>query len=177
MDETSYGKDPEIDPTLREEQERREQDEEFARRVRREVRRINRGEADREMEEEERAEEAEREAEEENRRRRERRSSRLVALLFTGGILTKEEVKRLYPYLMCVGAMFFLSIFVLFSALRLDIRRTRMEKELQQLREKSVRQSERIYSLTSRQVIMEQLEARGLELEELPTQTFIIDGD
>ena len=51
MDETSYGKDPEIDPTLREEQERREQDEEFARRVRREVRRINRGEADRDMDE------------------------------------------------------------------------------------------------------------------------------
>ena len=49
--------------------------------------------------------------------------------------------------------------------------------KLQQLREKSVRQSERIYSLTSRQAIMEQLEARGLELEELPTQTFIIDGD
>ena len=60
-------RDHEFDPVTPEEQARREQEEEFARRVRREVRRMERGEAeediraDEEREAEERAEAEERE--------------------------------------------------------------------------------------------------------------------
>lgn len=169
--------DTEIDPSQREEQERAEAEREFARRVRREVRRINSGEADEQMAEEER-EDKQRETEAEaERERQQRRSSRAFSLLFTGNILTNDEIRRLYPYFICVATMFFLSIFVLFSALRLDIRRSRLQDELKLLHEKSVRQSEQLYRSTSRQAVIEQSQARGLNLQELPTQTFIMENE
>ena len=75
-------RDHEFDPVTPEEQARREQEEEFARRVRREVRRMERGEAEediradeeREAEERAEAEEREREAEEKKRRKEEKRA-------------------------------------------------------------------------------------------------------
>jgi len=106
-----------------------------------------------------------------------RRCGLLLRMLFTGGILTKEQMRRLYPYLVCVATMFFLSIFVLFSALRLDIRRSRLQDELKLLHEKSVRQSEELYRSTSRQAVIEQSQSRGLSLQELPTQTFIMENE
>lgn len=169
--------DTEIDPSQREEQEREEAEREFARRVRREVRRINSGEADDQMAEEEREEREREAAKQAEREKQRRRSSRTLRLLFTGSILTKDEIRRSFPYLVCVAAMFFLSIFILFSALRLDIRRSRLQEELKLLHEKSVRQSELLYRSTSRQAVIEQSQARGLNLQELPTQTFIIEAD
>jgi hypothetical protein len=78
---------------------------------------------------------------------------------------------------MFVAGMFFLSIFILFTALRWDIKRSRLQDELRVLQEQSVRQSEQLYRATSRGAIIEQSKARGLNLEELPTQTYIIDND
>ena len=57
---------------------------------------------------------------------------------------------------MFVAGMFFLSIFILFSALRLDIKRSRLQDELRVLQEQSVRQSEQLYRATSRSAIIEQ---------------------
>lgn len=115
--------------------------------------------------------------EEKRRRRAERRQKNIFRQLYSGEILTKDEVRALYPYLMVLGVTFLLSMLVLFSALRLDINRTRLQNELKVLQEQSVRQSEKLYRATSRSAIIEQSKARGLNLEEMPTQTYIIDND
>ena len=115
--------------------------------------------------------------EEKRRRRAERRQKNIFRQLYSGEILTKDEVRALYPYLMVLGVTFLLSMLVLFSALRLDINRTRLQNELKVLQEQSVRQSEKLYRATSRSAIIEQSKARGLNLEEMPIQTYIIDND
>lgn len=161
-------RDHEFDPVTPEEQARREQEEEFARRVRREVRRMERGmergeaeediRADEEREAEERAE-----AEERERRERRRRSSTFWQL-FSGTILVREGVSKYYPYMLTIAGMFFLSIMVMFWSLHLDMRYTRLERDVQKLRERSIRLQEQRYQRTTHSAIVEQLRARGIEL-------------
>lgn len=115
--------------------------------------------------------------EEKRRRRAERRQKNIFRQLYSGEILTKDEVRALYPYLTVLAITFLLSIVVLFSALGLDISRTQLQNELKVLQEQSVRQSEKLYRATSRSAIIEQSKARGLNLEELPIQTYIIDNE
>ncbi len=176
-----FDEDIEIDPSFREERERAAADAERDRRIRQEVVRVLSGEAEEDLAEDERLrlEQKEREAEEREAEERRRNSwwNKWFQALFTGEILTNEETRHIYPYLMFVAGMFFLSIFILFSALRLDIKRSRLQDELRVLQEQSVRQSEQLYKATSRSAIIEQSKARGLDLEELPTQTYVIDND
>ena len=140
-----------------EEQARREQEEEFARRVRREVRRMERGEAEEDIRADEEREAEERaEAEERERRERRRRSSTFWQL-FSGTILVREGVSKYYPYMLTIAGMFFLSIMVMFWSLHLDMRYTR-------LRERSIRLQEQRYQRTTHSAIVEQLRARGIEL-------------
>ncbi len=88
-------RDTEFDPVNPEEEARRRQDEELARRVRREVLRIGRGEADEEIRADMEREAAERaEAEERENKERRRRAS-LVRQFFTGTILVREGVSRI----------------------------------------------------------------------------------
>ena len=171
-----YDEDIEIDPTYREERERAAEDAERNRRIRQEVVRVLSGAAEQDLAEDERLRQEQEAAEAEERRQNSWWNTTFKAL-FTGEILTKEKIKHIYPYLMFVAGMFFLSIFILFTALRLDIKRSRLQDELRVLQEQSVRQSERLYKATSRSAIIEQSKARGLNLEELPTQTYIIDND
>ena len=132
-------RDHEFDPVTPEEQARREQEEEFARRVRREVRRMERGEAEEDIRADEEREAEERaEAEERERRERRRRSSTFWQL-FSGTILVREGVSKYYPYMLTIAGMFFLSIMVMFWSLHLDMRYTRLERDVQKLRERSIR--------------------------------------
>ena len=151
-------RDHEFDPISPEEQVRREQEEEFARRVRREVLRMERGEAEEDI----RADE-EQEAEERERRERRRRSSTFWQL-FSGTILVREGVSKYYPYMLTIAGMFFLSIMVMFWSLHLDMRYTRLERDVQKLRERSIRLQEQRYQRTTHSAIVEQLRARGIEL-------------
>ncbi len=156
--------DHEFDPVTAEEQERRARDEEFARRVRREVRRIERGEADEDIRADEAAEAAERaEREVEERKARRRRSSTFWQL-FSGTILVREGISRSYPYLLAIAGMFFLSIVVMFSALHLDVKHARLEHEVQMLHERSIRLQEQRYSRTPHSVVVEELSRRGIDL-------------
>lgn len=176
-----YDEDIEIDPSFREERERAAAEAERDRRIRQEVVRVLSGKAEEDLAEDERLRAEQEAAEEEEREREERRRNswwnKWFQALFTGEILTNEETRHIYPYLMFVAGMFFLSIFILFTALSLDIKRSRLQDELRVLQEQSVRQSEQLYKATSRSAIIEQSKARGLNLEELPTQTYIIDND
>ena len=82
-------RDHEFDPITPEEQARRDEEADFARRVRREVRRMERGEADEDLRADEEREAAERaEAEQREARERRRRSSTLWQL-FSGTILVR----------------------------------------------------------------------------------------
>ena len=137
-------RDHEFDPVTPEEQARREQEEEFARRVRREVRRMERGEAEEDIRADEERE-AEERAEAEERERR-------------------EGVSKYYPYMLTIAGMFFLSIMVMFWSLHLDMRYTRLERDVQKLRERSIRLQEQRYQRTTHSAIVEQLRARGIEL-------------
>lgn len=157
-------RDHEFDPVTPEEQARREQEEEFARRVRREVRRMERGEAEEDIRADEEREAEERaEAEERERRERRRRSSTFWQL-FSGTILVREGVSKYYPYMLTIAGMFFLSIMVMFWSLHLDMRYTRLERDVQKLRERSIRLQEQRYQRTTHSAIVEQLRARGIEL-------------
>ncbi len=158
--------DHEFDPVTPEEQARREQEEELARRVRREVRRIQRGEADDDLRADEEREAAER-AEEEARERREhcRRTSTFWQL-FSGSILVRDGVSQSYPYLVAIAGMFFLSIVVMFRTLHLDMKYTRLEREVQLLRERSIRLEELRYRRTTHSAITAELQARGIGLQD-----------
>ncbi len=176
-----YDEDIEIDPTEREERERAAAAAERDRLIRTQVVRVMTGQADEDLAEDERLRAEQEAAEEEAREAEERRKNsplnKLIGLLFTGDILVNKEISRYYPYLICFALMLLLSIIIMFSALSLGIKRSRLENELKVLQEQSIRQSEQLYKATSRSAIIEQSKARGLDLEELPTQTYIIDND
>ena len=176
-----YDEDIEIDPSFREERERAAAKAERERMIREQVVRVMSGAAAEDLAEDERLRLEQEAAEQEEREREERRQNswwnKTFKAIFTGEILTNEETRHIYPYLMFVAGMFFLSIFILFTALLWDIKRSRLQDELRVLQEQSVRQSEQLYRATSRGAIIEQSKARGLNLEELPTQTYIIDND
>ena len=176
-----YDEDIEIDPSFREERERAAAKAERERMIREQVVRVMSGAAAEDLVEDERLRLEQEAAEQEEREREERRQNswwnKTFKAIFTGEILTNEETRHIYPYLMFVAGMFFLSIFILFTALRWDIKRSRLQDELRVLQEQSVRQSEQLYRATSRGAIIEQSKSRGLNLEELPTQTYIIDND
>ena len=164
-------RDTEFDPVNPEEEARRRQDEELARRVRREVLRIGRGEADEEIRADMEREAAERaEAEERENKERRRRAS-LVRQFFTGTILVREGVSRSYPYMLCMAVMLFASIFVMFMALRLDMRHTELEREVQKLRERSIRLEEERFRTTTHSAIVERLRQRNIPLYDAPGET------
>ena len=157
-------RDHEFDPVTPEEEARRAEEEEFARRVRREVRRMERGEADEDIRADEERE-AEERAEEEERARRERRlRSSTFWQLFSGTILLREGISKYYPYMLTIAGMFFLSIVVMFWSLHLDMRYSRLEREVQILRERSIRLQEQRYRRTTHSAILEELHRRGIHL-------------
>ncbi|MBR2351831.1 MAG: hypothetical protein IKA70_02700 [Alistipes sp.] len=151
----------------------RERQEEILRLVRSEVRRIDSGEAAEEM-----AAEAAREqeaTEAEQRRKSRYRWLHYVVSMLTGEILVTEEIKRIYDHLSFIALMFFISIVVLFSALHLDTRRDKLEREVKSIHEKSVRMKERLFRESSHSAIMRRLNERGLELEDPQAPTIVIE--
>ncbi len=168
--------DPNDTPEEVEAQRRQEEQEaELARKIRREVLRVQSGEAqaeiDQEREEQERHKHEQRVA---DRMERRRKRSAFWQLL-TGNILVNKGVARYYPHMIAVVAMFFLSIVVMFFSLHQDMKYSRLERDVQLLREKSLRfQSER-YQRSSHSAIKEQLERRGIKLEEAIAPSTLID--
>ena len=159
-------KDHEFDPVTPEEEARRRQEEEFARRVRREVLRIERGEADEDI----------RADMEERQRRERRRKASTFWQLFSGTILVHEGVSKYYPYMLSIAGMFFLSIAVMFTTLHLDMKYSRLEREVQILRERSIRLQEQRYRRTTHSAIVERLRERGIDLSDPSAPGEIIEN-
>ena len=143
--------DHEFDPVTDEERAAREREEELARRIRREVLRVQSGEA-------------EEEARQEEQRKEERRRSNIFWLLFSGNILVRKGASEYYRYMICIAAMFFVSIFVMFTALHLDMKYSRLYREVQMLRERSTRLQEQRFRHTTHSAILEELRRRGIDL-------------
>ena len=168
-------RDHEFDPAAPDEEACRLQDEEFARRVRREVLRMERGEADEEIRADLEREAEERAAAEEEERRERRRRANLVRQFFSGTILVREGASRYYVYMLYIASMFFVSIVVMFLGLGLDMRHTELEHRAQLLRERSLRLEEQRFRATTHSAIVERLRERGIPLCEPPAPGETID--
>ena len=146
--------DTEFDPATDADREAAAREAELARKIRREVLRVQRGEADDEQRaEQERAARMER-----------RRKSSFLWLLFSGNILVRESFSGYYRYLIYMAVTFFVSIFVMFTALHLDMKYTRLEREVQLLRERSVRLQEQSFRSTTHSAVVRALAERGIPL-------------
>lgn len=145
-------------------EERREQEqrEEIKRIVRGEMRRVETGEADEDIAEDIRREQEQQE--EAERKNRHPRWLQGIRLFLTGEILIDSEISRFYNYASYIALMFFLSIVTLFAALRLEMRRDGLEREVELLHERSIRMKELRYNMSSHSAIVERLRARGIEL-------------
>ena len=86
------------------------------------------------------------------------------------------DAAKYYPYMLTIAGMFFLSIMVMFWSLHLDMRYTRLERDVQKLRERSIRLQEQRYQRTTHSAIVRQLEARGIELYDPLAPGEIIDN-
>ena len=156
----------EFNPLTEEELRQMEEDEEFRRRVRREVLRVQSGEADEDIERDrEEQEEAERE-EQERRAKKQKRRSRLFWQIFSGNILVNKSVAENYHYFAAIAVMCFVSIAVMFMTLYADLRYSQLERELQLVRERSIRLQEQLYNNTTHAAIKEQLKERGIPLKD-----------
>lgn len=161
--------DLDFHPERAEEEARRAEEEQLARRVRREVLRIQRGEAEEDLRADLEAEEAAAREEAMRQAKAERKAANPIFRLLSGSILVSRGVTRNYPYLLTIAGMFFLNIVVLFWSLHLDLRYSRLEREVQKLREQSIRLEERRYRLTTHSAVVKELARRGIELAD-PTE-------
>ncbi len=156
--------DLDFNPERAEEERLRAEEELFARRVRREVLRVQSGEAEEDIRADREREEEHRRAEAEVEARRARRRANPLFRLLSGSILVGEQAARYYPYMLTIAAMFFVNIVVLFWSLHLDVRYSRLEREVQKLRERSIRLEEQRYRRTTHSAVAAELARRGIEL-------------
>jgi hypothetical protein len=147
----------------REEQEAAER-EALARTIRREVLRVNSGEADEELRAEREQMEAERQASEAEEEKSQRRNASIWRQMFSGRILVHDTVRENYRYIAIIAAMFLLSIAVLFWTLSLDITFARLDSEVQLLHERSIRLQEECYRRSSHSAIVERMQERDMNL-------------
>lgn len=165
-----------FNPVTEEDLLREEQDEEFRRRVRREVMRMQSGEADEEIERDREMAQAEREEAEQQERQERKRRSRLGWQLLSGSILTSQGVKDSYRYLAIIAVMSFISIVVMFGTLYSDLRYSQMEDQVQLLRERSIRLQEELHKKTTHQAVRDELARRGMDLHDPQQTKTIVDN-
>lgn len=156
----------EFNPLSEEELEQRQADEKLERLIRSQIRRVQSGEADEQM-----RQEAEKEREQEQEQMREEarkrlKRSRLFWQLFSGNILVNRNVAENYRYFIAIAITSFVSIAVLFMALYAEDRFSKVEREVQLLRERSIRLQEQLFSRTTHAAIAKEVEERGLGLQE-----------
>jgi len=80
-----------------------------------------------------------------------------------------------YPYLLAIAGMFLVSISVVFMALHTDMKYMRLEREVQVLRERSIRWQERRFRCTTHSAVTDELRRRGIELYDPVAPSEVID--
>lgn len=186
MERVKY--DPEIDPSIREEAEEAERERELSARIRIEIERYAREqeEAEEKPDEEEPEEEEEDEKDRERRLKREEKierkakraagSKRAFQSIFTGSILSSEQIRKMYPYLIGLAVVLLLYIANVFHLQRLHRTHQKLEAEIKELRIKSVGYAAERTQKTQRSAIVERLDAYGIPLHESTTPVKVIDG-
>lgn len=186
QDDTSL--EPVPTPEELEQMQQAADDAEFARRVRREVKRIESGDADDDLaqdevedsQEREAKQEAEQErvaAEEAERKREERKQHSIFWQLISGSILLRQGVSKYYTQMMLVAVMFFVSIFVMFWSLHLDMRYSDLSRQNQLMREKSIRLQEMRHSKCSHSAISAELKRREIDLGDATRPATVINEE
>ncbi len=156
----------EFNPLTEEEIEAQRREEELDRRIRRMVVRVNSGEADEEIAHDRELEEQERAEEQAKEQRERKRHSGLSWQIFSGTILTSRGLSSVYRYFGAIAVMCFVSIVVMFAVLYADLEYSRMENDVQLLRERSIRLQEQLHRRTTHQAISDSLAARGINLQD-----------
>ena len=165
-DESEYLTDSAEEVAAREEQEA------LRRLVRTEIRRVHTGEAAADI-----AEDIRREKEEAALEKTKQAPQWLAAIsdALTGEILVSERMQRVYGLLGAMGAIFFVSIVLIFASLHSDLRHNNLEKEVERLKDRAVRTSEKRHQATSHSEIVRQLRERNIPLQDPETQPKYID--
>ena len=164
----------EFNPLTEEDVRRMEEDEEFRRRVREEVLRMQSGEADEDMERDREQKEQEEQEERERQARERRRRSAITWQFFSGSILTNRHLTGSYRYLIAIAVMCLASIAVMFWSLYTDMQYSHLDREVQLLRERSIRLQERLHEKTKHQAIREELARRGIDLRDPSTTKAVV---
>ena len=76
------------------------------------------------------------------------------------------SVAENYRYFAAIAAICFVSIVVMFTALHADLKYSRMEREVQLLRERSIRLQEQLHRRTTHAAMVEELRRRGIDLQD-----------
>lgn len=100
---------------------------------RREILRMQSGEADEDIARDREQEAEEQREREEAEQRTARKRSRLFWQIFSGNILVNRSVAENYRYFAAIAVMCFVSIVVMFTSLAADMKYSRMEREVQLL--------------------------------------------
>lgn len=97
-----------------------------------------------------------------------RRSHFVEALMsfLSGNILSTNEVRKTYPYLLFVAFLAFLYIGNIFSMQRLHRQRSILTREVRELRTKSMTMASQLMQETRQSNIIDEIQKRGLPLRE-----------
>lgn len=100
---------------------------------------------------------------------------RNLAQVLSGSILTRVEVRRMYPYVLFIVVLMFLYIANGYHIQKLHRRHDRLTEQVKELRSRSLTLSSIRMTQTRQSEIIKQLEERGIPLEESLTPPKIID--
>ena len=93
----------------------------------------------------------------------------------SGNILTRAEVRRMYPYVLFIAVLMFLYIANGYHIQKLHRRHDRISEQIKELRSRSLTLSSIRMTATRQSEIIKELEARGIPLQESLTPPKIID--
>ena len=182
--------DPEIDPSIREEQEQALKDMEFDRRVNAIVEKKIRmwQQQDQRLRAEgqmsdlsasnpdgdiptdrddaglSEREDAENRTPEEARPKRTSKTKKAVRSILSGSVLSSPEMKKLYPYLLATALLLLLLITSTFYIQKLYRQQQRLDNEIKELRTRSIELSAERVQQTSRSSIVKRAKRQGLDI-------------
>lgn len=155
----------------KEEIAQREADEALRRVVRTEIRRVHSGAADEDIANDIALEE---EAEEAKRPRKYPRWVVWISNVFTGEILIADEAQSVYNLFTLLGVILMLNLAVIFASLNRDLQCNTLKKEVARLEERAIRTMERRTQQTTHSAILQQLQQRGIDINDPKTTPIVV---
>lgn len=98
-----------------------------------------------------------------------------LASLLSGNILSRSEVRRMYPYMLFIAFLMLLYISNVFKMQQMYRREAALKREIKELRAKSVTISSMKMNATRQSQIIKELRERGIDLQESLTPHKLIE--